>query len=90
MDRGGARAPRGGGNYLRDLGTMEIMARKLFRAQALIGMDLEETGTVLSKLHEFVRHPIAKRPLMTASSMPWQIVSVAALLLFLADLSTRD
>jgi muconate cycloisomerase len=48
------------GNTYETLETMEIMARKYF-APALIGMDLEETGTVIRKLHG-VRygHPITK------------------------------
>ncbi|MGH7854153.1 MAG: mandelate racemase/muconate lactonizing enzyme family protein [Candidatus Binatia bacterium] len=48
------------GNTYETLETMEIMAQKYF-APALIGMDLEETGSVLSALHR-VRygHPITK------------------------------
>jgi muconate cycloisomerase len=48
------------GNTYETLETMEIMVRKYF-APALSGMDLEETGAVISKLHG-VRygHPIAK------------------------------
>jgi muconate cycloisomerase len=48
------------GNTYETLETMGIMARKYF-APALIGMDLEETGEVLNKLHS-VRcgHPITK------------------------------
>ena len=48
------------GNTYETLETMEIMARKYF-APALIGMDLEDTGVVVSKLHG-VRygHPITK------------------------------
>jgi muconate cycloisomerase len=48
------------GNTYETLETMEIMARKYF-APALIGMDLEETGAVISALHG-VRygHPITK------------------------------
>jgi L-alanine-DL-glutamate epimerase-like enolase superfamily enzyme len=48
------------GNTYETLETMEIMARKYF-APALIGMDLEEIGSVVSKLHG-VRygHPITK------------------------------
>ncbi len=38
------------GNTYETLETMEIMAQKYF-APALIGMDLEETGAVISKLH---------------------------------------
>jgi muconate cycloisomerase len=45
---------------------MDIMVRKYF-APALIGMDLEETGTVLNQLHR-VRygHPITKAAIETA------------------------
>jgi muconate cycloisomerase len=48
------------GNTYETLETMEIMARKYF-APALIGMDLEDTGAVISTLHG-VRygHPITK------------------------------
>jgi muconate cycloisomerase len=48
------------GNTYETLETMEIMAQKYF-APALIGMDLEETGSVLNTLHR-VRygHPITK------------------------------
>ena len=48
------------GNTYETLETMEIMAQKYF-APALIGMDLEDTGGVISKLHG-VRygHPITK------------------------------
>src|SRR5688572_9158892 len=48
------------GNTYETLETMEIMAQKYF-APALIGMDLEETGGVISSLHR-VRHghPITK------------------------------
>ncbi len=48
------------GNTYETLETMAIMAQKYF-APALIGMDLEETGSVLSTLHR-VRygHPITK------------------------------
>ncbi len=48
------------GNTYETLETMAIMAQKYF-APALIGMDLEETGSVLSALHR-VRsgHPITK------------------------------
>jgi len=54
------------GNTYETLETMEIMTRKYF-APALVGMDLEETGTVLSKLHR-VRygHPITKAAIETA------------------------
>src|SRR5687768_18564467 len=48
------------GNTYETLETMAIMAQK-YSAPALIGMDLEETGSVLSALHR-VRsgHPITK------------------------------
>ena len=48
------------GNTYETLETMEIMAQKYF-APELIGMDLEETGSVVGKLHR-VRygHPITK------------------------------
>jgi muconate cycloisomerase len=48
------------GNTYETIETMEIMAQKYF-APALIGMDLEETGKVIRKLHQ-VRygHPITK------------------------------
>ncbi len=48
------------GNTYETLETMEVMAQKYF-APALIGMDLEDTGGVISKLHG-VRsgHPITK------------------------------
>jgi muconate cycloisomerase len=48
------------GNTYETLETMEIMAQKYF-APALIGMDLQETGSVVSALHR-VRygHPITK------------------------------
>ena len=54
------------GNTYETLETMEIMAQKYF-APALIGMDLEETGSVVSKLHR-VRygHPITKAAIETA------------------------
>jgi muconate cycloisomerase len=54
------------GNTYETLETMEIMAQKYF-APALVGMDLEETGTVISKLHR-VRygHPITKAAIETA------------------------
>jgi L-alanine-DL-glutamate epimerase-like enolase superfamily enzyme len=54
------------GNTYETLETMEIMARKYF-APALIGMDLEETGAVLLKLHR-VRYgnPITKAAIETA------------------------
>jgi L-alanine-DL-glutamate epimerase-like enolase superfamily enzyme len=48
------------GNTYETLETMEIMAQKYF-APALIGMDIEETGRVITELHQ-VRygHPITK------------------------------
>src|SRR5437773_2526851 len=48
------------GNTYETLETMEILAQKYF-APALIGMDVEETGAVLLRLHR-VRygHPITK------------------------------
>jgi muconate cycloisomerase len=48
------------GNTYETLETMEVMAQKYF-APALIGMDIEETGAVVGKLHD-VRygHPITK------------------------------
>lgn len=54
------------GNTYETLETMEIMAQKYF-APALIGMDIEETGTLLLKLHR-VRygHPLTKAALETA------------------------
>jgi muconate cycloisomerase len=54
------------GNTYETLETMEIMAQKYF-APALIGLDLEETGTVLSTLHR-VRygHPLTKAAVETA------------------------
>ncbi len=54
------------GNTYETLETMEIMTQKYF-APALIGTDLEETGTVLNKLHR-VRygHPITKAAIETA------------------------
>jgi muconate cycloisomerase len=54
------------GNTYETLETMEIMAQKYF-APALIGMDIEETGAVLGKLHR-VRygHPITKAAIETA------------------------
>src|SRR5438034_11506843 len=54
------------GNTYETLETMEVMAQNYF-APALIGMDLEETGTVLSKLHRVgYGHPIAKAAIETA------------------------
>jgi muconate cycloisomerase len=54
------------GNTYETLETMAIMAQKYF-APALIGMDIEETGAVLNKLHR-VRdgHPITKAAIETA------------------------
>jgi muconate cycloisomerase len=54
------------GNTYETLETMEIMTQKYF-APALIGMDLEETGTVVNKLHR-VRygHPVTKAAIETA------------------------
>src|SRR5687767_12666981 len=48
------------GNTYETLETMQIMTQK-YIAPALIGLDLEKTGTVLNELHR-VRygHPIAK------------------------------
>jgi L-alanine-DL-glutamate epimerase-like enolase superfamily enzyme len=54
------------GNTYETLETMEIMARNYF-APALIGLDLEETGTVISKLHRVRQgHPITKAAIETA------------------------
>ena len=48
------------GNTYETLETMEVMVRKYF-APVLIGMDLEETGSVISKLHATrYGHPITK------------------------------
>jgi muconate cycloisomerase len=54
------------GNTYETLETMEILVRNYF-APALIGMDLEETGSVLQRLHR-VRsgHPLTKAALETA------------------------
>jgi muconate cycloisomerase len=54
------------GNTYETLETMEILAQKYF-APALLGMDLEETGAVLLRLHR-VRygHPITKAAIETA------------------------
>ena len=54
------------GNTYETLETMEIMTQKYF-APTLIGMDLEETGSVVNKLHR-VRdgHPITKAAIETA------------------------
>src|SRR6266545_3399789 len=69
------------GNTYETLETMEIMAQNYF-APALIGMDLEETATVLSKLHR-VRygHPISSLRRFE------QIISGASLSLFRRTLS---
>jgi muconate cycloisomerase len=54
------------GNTYETLETMEIMVMKYF-APALIGMDLEETGSVLHKLHQIrYGHPLTKAALETA------------------------
>jgi L-alanine-DL-glutamate epimerase-like enolase superfamily enzyme len=54
------------GNTYETLETMEIMVRQYF-APALIGMDLEETGSVLQKLHQIrYGHPLTKAALETA------------------------
>jgi L-alanine-DL-glutamate epimerase-like enolase superfamily enzyme len=48
------------GNTYETLETMEIMVRKYF-GPALIGMDLEETGSVLQTLHQIrYGHPLTK------------------------------
>jgi muconate cycloisomerase len=54
------------GNTYETLETMEIMTQKYF-APAIIGMNLEETGSVLDKLHG-VRygHPVTKAAIETA------------------------
>lgn len=54
------------GNTYETLETMEIMTREYF-GPALMGMDLEETGSVLQRLHQ-VRygHPLTKAALETA------------------------
>ena len=54
------------GNTYETLETMEIMAQKYF-APALIGLDIEETGALLLKLHR-VRygHPLTKAAIETA------------------------
>jgi len=54
------------GNSYETLETMEIMARKYF-ARALIGTDLEATGSVLRTLHQIRSgHPLTKAALETA------------------------
>jgi len=54
------------GNTYETLETMEIMVRKYF-GPALIGMDLEETGSVLQTLHQIrYGHPLTKEAVETA------------------------
>lgn len=54
------------GNTYETLETMDIMARKYF-APELVGMELEETGTVIGKLHRArYGHPITKAAIETA------------------------
>lgn len=54
------------GNTYETLETMEIMAQKYF-APALIGLDLEETGAVLTQLHHARHgHPLTKAAMETA------------------------
>jgi muconate cycloisomerase len=54
------------GNTYETLETMEIMVGKYF-GPALIGMDLEETGSVLQKLHQIrYGHPLTKAALEIA------------------------
>jgi len=54
------------GNTYETLETMEIMMRKYF-GPALIGMDLEETGSLLQTLHQIrYGHPLTKAALETA------------------------
>src|SRR5262245_52807372 len=54
------------GNTYETLETMEIMVRKYF-GPALIGMDLEETGSMLQTLHQIrYGHPLTKAALETA------------------------
>jgi muconate cycloisomerase len=54
------------GNTYETLETMEVMARKYF-APALVGMDLEMTGTVIAKLQAArYGHPIVKAGIETA------------------------
>jgi muconate cycloisomerase len=54
------------GNTYETLETMDVMARKYF-APALIGMDLEMTGTVIAKLQRVgYGHPITKAGVETA------------------------
>ena len=59
------------GNTYETLETMEIITQKYF-APALINMDLEETGTVLTKLQRFATATRSqRRPLKRLYSMPW-------------------
>lgn len=54
------------GNTYETLETMEIMVRRYF-GPALIGMDLEETGSVLQTLHQIRSgHPLTKAAVETA------------------------
>ncbi len=54
------------GNTYETLETMDIMARKYF-APVLVGMELEETGMVIGKLHGArYGHPITKAAIETA------------------------
>jgi len=54
------------GNTYETLETMEIMVRKYF-APALTGMDLEDTGSVITKLHATrFGHPMTKAAVETA------------------------
>jgi L-alanine-DL-glutamate epimerase-like enolase superfamily enzyme len=54
------------GNTYETLETMEIMVRKYF-GPALVGMDLEETGSVLQRLHQIrYGHPLTKAAVETA------------------------
>ena len=54
------------GNTYETLETMEIMVRQYF-GPTLIGMDLEDTGSVLQRLHEIrYGHPLTKAALETA------------------------
>lgn len=54
------------GNTYETLETMEVMVERYF-APALLGMDLEETGPVLERLHQArYGHPLTKAALETA------------------------
>jgi muconate cycloisomerase len=54
------------GNTYETLETMQIMAQKYF-APALVGLDLEETGAVLTQLHRARHgHPLTKAAIETA------------------------